>query len=53
MNANKRKSKNIKCFSGFHLRLFALTCMDALMSQAHGAQERPSVGKKFYERINK
>ena len=29
----------------FYLCLSALTCMDALMSQAHGAQERPSVDK--------
>jgi len=32
--------------------LFALTCMDALMSQAHGAQERPSVGNNSFSFFN-
>ena len=29
----------------FYLRVFALTRMDALMSRAHGAQERPFADK--------
>ncbi len=32
----------------FYLRVFALTCMEALMSQAHGAQELPFAEKLFF-----